>query len=74
MRIVKVFKTNVNDHPDARHIIYLLQQTFINCKINFDLDDCDKILRVEGQQDFVNETGIRLLIAGCGYHCEPLPD
>ena len=74
MKIVNVFKTNVKDHLDARHIIYLLQQAFTNCKINFDLDDCDKILRVESQQEFINETDIQLLIAGCGYHCEPLPD
>ena len=68
MKIVKVFKTNVNDHLDARHIIYLLQQAFINCRINFDLHDCDKILRVESQQEFLNERDIQSLIAKCGYH------
>ena len=74
MKIVKVFKTNVNNHPDAGHIIDILQQSFTYCKINFDLDDCDRILRVESQKDFINEEHIRLLIAGCGYHCEPLPE
>jgi len=74
MKIVKVFKTNVNDYLDASHIINLLQQAFSNCKINFDLHDCDKILRVESPQEFLNERDIQLLIAECGYHCEPLPD
>jgi len=74
MKIVKVFKTNVQDHFAVGHIILALQQTFSHCRINFDLEDCDKILRIESQQEFIDEGEIQLLIAGCGYHCEPLPD
>jgi hypothetical protein len=74
MKIVAVFKTNVQEHWAARYIIFVLQQTLSHCRINFDLDDCDRILRIESQEDTINETDVQVLIAAYGYHCEPLPD
>ena len=74
MKIVKVFKTDVQDQWVARHLIFFLQQTFSHCRINFDLDDCDRILRVESQQGKIEESEIQLLIGRCGHHCEPLQD
>lgn len=74
MKIVKVFKTDVQDQVVARHLILFLQQTFSYCRINFDLDDCDKILRIESQRESIEEAEIQLLIARYGYHCEPLQD
>jgi hypothetical protein len=74
MKIVKVFKTDVQDQLVARHIILFLQQTFSHCRINFDLDDCDRILRIESHQGSIEETEIQLLITRCGHHCEPLQD
>jgi len=73
MKIVMVFKTNVQDRLAASHIILGLQQALSHCRINFDLDDCDRILRIEGQQDAINEAEIQLLLAAYGYRCEPLP-
>lgn len=73
MKMVMVFKTNVNDQQDAAYIMEVLQKAFTHCKINFDLDDCDRILRVEGLDEVINENNIHLLVAGCGYYCEPLP-
>jgi len=39
-------------------------------KINFDLEDCDKILRVEGE-NILNEK-ITGLVTESGYQCEVL--
>ena len=72
MKFVQVFKTDVQDHLVARHIILFLQTVFSRCRINFDLDDCDKILRIESQQQPVEEGQIQLLVAGWGHRCEPL--
>ncbi|HEX9508848.1 MAG TPA: hypothetical protein VF939_00085 [Puia sp.] len=74
MKIVQVFKTDVEDQLVARHIILFLQHFFSHCRINFDLDDCDKILRIESQQESIAEAEIQLVIAGYGHHCEPLQD
>ena len=74
MKIVQVFKTDVPDRETARVITFLLQRDFSQCRINFDLDDCDRILRIESRQTSVDEMEILLLVGGCGYHCEPLRD
>ena len=74
MKTVNIFKTNVPDRLAATHIMLTLQQTFPGCKVNFDLDDCDRILRIESQQDLIVDAEIRLLMAENGYDCAPLPD
>ena len=74
MRIVQIFKTDVQDQLVARHIILFLRRNFSHSRINFDLDDCDKILRIESQQGSIDEAEIRSLVTGCGYQCEPLND
>jgi hypothetical protein len=74
MKIVQIFKTDVQDQLAAGQIIFFLQQTFSHCRINFDLDDCDRILRVENHEGEIEASEIQLLIARCGHHCEPLQD
>jgi hypothetical protein len=56
--MVEVFKTNVKDRDVANSIIHEIHQTFIGYRANFDLEDCDNILRVkcingEIQPDFL---------------------
>jgi hypothetical protein len=68
--MVEVFKTNVYAVSNSKKIIELLYQHYPECKINFDLDDCDNILRVEGS---VFETEkIKLIVNENGYMCEEL--
>jgi len=74
MKIVQVFKTDVEDQVIARHIVRFLQQTFSHCRINFDLEDCDKVLRIESSQTSIEEREVQLLMAGYGHHCELLQD
>jgi hypothetical protein len=45
--VVEVFKTNVTSKKDANEIISILQILLPLAKINFDLEDCDNILRIE---------------------------
>ena len=47
MSLVEVFKTDVDDFEKAAAIVLNLQSFLPESKINFDLDDCDKILRIE---------------------------
>ncbi|WP_125723725.1 hypothetical protein [Flavobacterium ustbae] len=66
-KIVEIFKTNVQKESDRDYVIAVMQNQFPEYQINFDLEDCDKILRVEGidlQYDTVmNE------VHGLGYTC-----
>ncbi|HEY0432313.1 MAG TPA: hypothetical protein VGC95_00490 [Chitinophagaceae bacterium] len=45
---VEVFRTNVHEVAHASQMKGVLLQQFPGTKINFDLYDCDKILRMEG--------------------------
>lgn len=67
--MVEVFKTNVEDKIIADKITAELQSMF-GGNINFDLDDCDKILRVEN--DEVIPEKISEVLAYKGFICEVL--
>ena len=63
--MVEIFKTNVQQQKLAVRLLAALSQEFPYCRINFDLDDCDRILRVEGD-DIAHERIINLFtINGC---------
>lgn len=68
--MVEVFKTNVHQAEESEMIIQKLAEYFPDNKINFDLEDCDKILRVEGTNIFTGK--IMELLNSEGYSCEIL--
>ena len=47
LMVVEVFKTNVNKRRQANRLLDAIHNAFGNHKANFDLDDCDRILRVQ---------------------------
>ncbi len=47
--MIEVFKTNIEELSQATRLIALLLNHFPDTKINIDLHDCDKVLRVEGK-------------------------
>ena len=68
--MVEIFITNVDDHSQAQQIIALLKHHFPAFFINFDLHDCDKILRVKGESIPIDE--IEGLVSANGFHCSVL--
>jgi hypothetical protein len=68
--MVEVFKTNIRDKMTAHLMTAHLQKHFPGGKINFDLDDCDNILRVEYEN--VCPEKIALILSSKGYTCEVL--
>ena len=51
-------------------LLSVLSEEFPSFKINFDLSDCDRILRVEGEN--INALPIMLLVKSQGFNCEVL--
>ena len=47
--MVEIFKTNVRSIRKAKLIIQKLAEEFPAHRISFDLNDCNKILRVQGK-------------------------
>lgn len=67
---VEVFRTTVATPAQAAALIARLQRRFPACHITFDLDDCDKILRMAGHPVCLQAVGACL--AQAGYECTPL--
>ena len=68
--MVEVFKTNVPDQRIADTIIAELLALFPHYRINFDLEDCDKILRVAGAG--VHPSAVARVLERRGFVCEVL--
>lgn len=68
--MVEIFKTNVHEVEKSKMITQKLLEHFPDNKINFDLEDCDKILRVEGENILPGK--IIELLNDKGYFCEVL--
>ena len=68
--MIEIFKTNVELEEQCHAIISTLINTFSSVKVNFDLEDCDKILRVEGTNFSVDQIMEKVRILG--YRCEVL--
>jgi uncharacterized protein YggU (UPF0235/DUF167 family) len=69
--MIEVYKTNVRKKGQANELIKSLSKQMPLFKINFDLDDRDKILRVEGKK--IKPEKIIQVLKTNGYHCEELP-
>ncbi|MFT3949188.1 MAG: hypothetical protein QM763_19650 [Agriterribacter sp.] len=74
MKTIEVFKTNVADSRQTILLLQAIHQRFPGYIVNFDLHDCDRILRIESHTlQIINERIIALLNEfGC--FAEPLPD
>lgn len=70
MRKVEVFTTNVQEVSQATDLMSILLKVFPEYSINFDLEDCDRILRVES--DSINSKEIIRLLTTKNFRCEIL--
>ena len=72
--MVEVFKTNVRRRRHARMLLTRIHAAFAGYRANFDLDDCDRILRVECAGDAIRPGGLISLLHSAGFRAEVLPD
>ena len=68
--MVEVFKTNVQKKAQSKLLLCILSETFPSFKINFDLSDCDKVLRIEGYN--IEALSLVILVKQHGFACEVL--
>lgn len=66
--MVEIFKTNVNDSESALRLIGQLSAQYPHFKIKFDLDDCDRILRVAGEG--ICTSHFIEILESAGFECE----
>ena len=72
--MIEVFKTDVKDNHHANMLLEKIHSRFSAYTANFDLADCDNILRVKCISGIV-EPGLLIdLLSQHGFHAEVLPD
>lgn len=72
--MVEVFKTDVKEEDQAKKLINLIHGAFPGYKANFDLEDRDKILRVQCDGGFVQSSGLIAMLKDSGFQAEVLDD
>lgn len=70
--MIYVFKTSVKTKKDIQKLKSLLNELLQQAKWNFDLEDCDKILRIDSAIE-KSEALIKVLNDN-GFACEELTD
>lgn len=71
--MVEVFKTNVQFASDANMLLHHMRNLFPCYQANFDLEDCDRILRIKSFGNINVDSVVRLLTQS-GFKCKVLED
>lgn len=72
MRTVAVYKTNVDDQSEAEAILDIIREQLPGANPNFDLEDCDNVLRVESSVGEIDVEKIKRTVEQQGFHADPL--
>ena len=70
--MIYVFKTSVRHKKHVLQLSPYLNDLLQQSKWNFDLQDCDNILRIDSSEEIL-ET-VPKLLQDNGFHCSELPD
>lgn len=70
--MVEVFKTNVDNETHAQMLVHQIERT-LGYNATFDLDDCDRVLRVQCSEDCVRVALLVKLLKDFGFNAEILP-
>ena len=72
--MVEVFKTNVKDKELADTLLDLIHNTYNEYKANFDMEDCENILRIECSKGIIKYDTLLTLLKENGCVAEILSD
>lgn len=72
--MIEVFKTNVMHHDHALVLVREIHKIFRGYEANFDLEDCDRILRIKSHRGAINAKSIIAMLQRFGVDAEVLPD
>jgi transcriptional regulatory protein LevR len=72
--MVEVFRTNIVERDKANWLIAQIEQSFLQYKATFDLEDCDRILVVKCATGVVEATHLIEFLKNLDCDAEVLPD
>jgi hypothetical protein len=72
--MIEIFKTNVTEPNDALLLIERIHNVFSGYSANFDLNDCDHILRIQSTIGAVKADSVMALLNDWGFVARVLTD
>lgn len=72
--MIEIFRTNITNQKDADAILNKIHSSFPGYGANFDLTDCDHVLRVSSNETLVCASTVIALIKHLGFFADVLPD
>lgn len=72
--MVEIFRTNVRGVSKANSIIEELFEQFPSYHFNFDLSDCDRILRVESRNGSIDAAAVIEAATKCSLEISLIPE
>jgi hypothetical protein len=72
--MIEVFKTNITNPEQALFIVDRIHETFNGYKANFDLQDCDHILRIQSLNGSMDVQSLVDFLSGLHCTVQVLPD
>ncbi len=72
--MVEVFRSDIYDAATAAHLLKLIHNMLPLYTATFDLEDCDRILRVQCRQEPVNADKLIAVFHAEGFRAEVLED
>ncbi|HEY0655396.1 MAG TPA: hypothetical protein VGD65_19815 [Chryseosolibacter sp.] len=72
--MIEIFRTNVMEQKNADAILNKIHSAFPGFRANFDLMDCDRILRVCSHETLICTPTLIALVSDLGFKAEVLPD
>ncbi|WP_414458253.1 hypothetical protein [Flavobacterium sp. NG2] len=72
--MIEIYKTNIIKIDQAKKVYNQLKKSFPSYKIDFDLEDCDRILRIDTIDKELNQDAILKIVTDCGFYIEVLAD
>ncbi len=72
--MIEVFKTNIVKKREARMILKQLLNMLPGVAVNFDLEDCDRILRIESRSQYFDARQVCDIVTKMGFECLVLND
>lgn len=73
MEVVEVFKTSVETSVQAEQLVNLIVEKFPAYAVNFDLEDCDRILRIKSSGS-IQEASLVAILQQQGFDAAVLTD
>ena len=73
-KMVEVFKTDITNDDEAKKLVSLIHDNFTHYQANFDLEDCDRILRIKCDNDQIDTDFIQSILKNNGCNATVLLD